>query len=65
MGFKLQRITQINIHSELALSGQGALEEQQAPDWVVERQVLWCFCKLMTIWFCAAHRLMLSNSSTR
>jgi len=44
MGFKLQRITQINTPEfstvNLLYLVKGALEEQQAWDWVVERQVL-------------------------
>jgi len=55
MSFKLQRITQINTQefstvNLLYLVKGHSLEEQQAWDWVVERQVnSLFFCKLMTI----------------
>ena len=69
MGFKLQRITQINTHRSLAQwtcsiwsRGTGRTTSLGLGRRKTSSLV---FCKLMTIWFCAAHRLMLSNSSTR
>jgi len=66
MGFKLQRITQINTQEFSTVNLHYRVKghwKNNKPGIGSSKYKFFGFCKLMTIWFCAAHRLMLLNSS--